>query len=76
MPIAYSRKFNGLYDSLNYPYLIDAKSEISCSDAINAFFDYLERRDELMAAVNAARPIWLDALESYKRLFAEVVGLR
>lgn len=76
VPIAYSRKFNGLYDSLNYPYLIDAKSEISCSDAINAFFDYLERRDELMAAVNAARPIWLDALESYKRLFAEVVGLR
>ena len=29
IPVAYSRKFNGLYGSLEYPWLIDAKAKIT-----------------------------------------------
>ena len=75
VPVAYSRKFNGLYDSLGYRYLIDAKAHLSCDDAVDMFFDYFACRDELAVGVEQARPVWQAALERYKQEFAEMVGL-
>lgn len=43
IPVAYSRKFQGLYGSLGYDYVIDAKKE-TLEDAITKTFDYLKNR--------------------------------
>lgn len=41
IPFAYSRKFNGLYSSLNYPYVIDGKC-LTTDDAIRNIKTYVE----------------------------------
>ena len=41
--IAYSRKFKGLYGSLGYNYIIDAK-EVTLEEAINKTIFYVENR--------------------------------
>lgn len=43
VPVAYSRKFQGLYGSLGYDYVIDAKKE-TLEDAITKTFNYVENR--------------------------------
>lgn len=43
VPVAYSRKFQGLYGSLGYDYVIDAKEE-TLKDAIAKTIDYLKNR--------------------------------
>ena len=66
IPIAYSRKFNGLYRTLEYPYVIDAKANISCDDAVGMFMNYLERREELVASISNAKEIYTAGLQKYK----------
>ena len=43
VPVAYSRKFQGLYGSLGYDYVIDAKKE-TLEDAITKTFNYVKNR--------------------------------
>jgi polysaccharide pyruvyl transferase WcaK-like protein len=45
-PIAYSRKFKGVFDNVDYPVLVDVKGR-STDDARDFIFDCFERRDEL-----------------------------
>lgn len=46
IPISYSRKFEGLFGSLNYPYVVNAKEE-STESAYELILKYIERKDEL-----------------------------
>lgn len=46
IPISYSRKFEGLFGSLNYPYVINAKEETTES-AFNRVMDYIVNKDKL-----------------------------
>ncbi len=71
IPIAYSRKFNGLYDTLEYPYFIDAKAEITVDDALKQFSNYLNRIDELKSGVMKAGIIYARDLEQYMNLLAK-----
>lgn len=75
VPVAYSRKFNGLYGTLGYPYLIDAKADLTIDGALDLFFDYFGRRDELAKAVERAKPVYLDGLSRYCEGFAKAAGL-
>lgn len=47
-PVAYSRKFAGLYDAIGYPHTIDAKT-LSTDEAISAVIDLYERRSTVAA---------------------------
>lgn len=46
IPISYSRKFEGLFGSLNYPYVVNAKEE-NTESARKMILKYIERKDEL-----------------------------
>lgn len=76
IPIAYSRKFNGLYDTLKYPYYIDAKASITIAEALNIFKQYLEDIEKLKAAVEVAKGIYIKNLEEYKDKLAEIMDLK
>jgi colanic acid/amylovoran biosynthesis protein len=67
VPFAYSRKFNGLFESLDYHWLADGK-EMSIDQAFNAITKGYENRNELrIATQNALKKaeIKLAGYESY-----------
>lgn len=49
--ISYSRKFQGLYNSVNYPYVIDAKTN-DTNQARKSLIEWLEKRDVLKTNVD------------------------
>lgn len=75
IPVAYSRKFNGLYDTLGYPYYIDAKADITIETAIVMFCNYMENIAELAVAVKGAEEVYHKNLAIYKNKLAEVLRL-
>ncbi|MDF0541260.1 polysaccharide pyruvyl transferase family protein [Sphingobium sp. H39-3-25] len=75
VPIAYSRKFNGLFGTLGYPYFIDGKSA-STEEAIDNTLLWLENRDDLHAKLEPALAFAEERLASYeKRLTMIIRGL-
>ncbi len=74
IPVAYSRKFNGLYGSLEYPWLIDAKAEIDVDQAIDLFFEYMSKIDQMQESVVHAEKIYLSRLEQYQKYISEILG--
>lgn len=66
VPVAYSRKFNGLYNTLQYPYFIDAKSNISLDDALDTFIEYYKNIQKLKDGVAQAKEIYTAGLNKYK----------
>lgn len=73
IPVAYSRKFNGLYDTLDYPYYIDAKSEITVEQALEQFFTLLGKKDEMKARMNRGIQIYSDGLKTYQDFLEQIV---
>lgn len=49
IPISYSRKFEGLFGSLNYPYVVNAKEE-STESAYELILKYIKNREVLSGA--------------------------
>ncbi len=54
IPFAYSRKFEGVYTDLNYPYFIDGK-KASTQEALDNTISYIKRYDELRASEEYGR---------------------
>lgn len=75
IPVAYSRKFNGLFNTLDYPYYIDAKSDMTVEQAIEKFVFYMDHMDSLREGVQRAEVIYRANLEKYQKLFAQIVGV-
>lgn len=76
IPIAYSRKVNGLYGNLNYPYYIDAKdSTINTDDAVNQIKQFNDKIDEMKTKVIESNAIYSRYLNTYSesliRIFKE-----
>ena len=46
IPISYSRKFEGLFGSINYPFVVNAKKE-STESAYTLVMDYICKKEEL-----------------------------
>lgn len=71
VPISYSRKFEGLYGGLAYPWLVNAKG--MTTDAAEAFIlDALARRDELAADIARGTPVVQAGLEAYVAELADL----
>lgn len=64
IPVSYSRKFEGLYESLNYNYIIHGKL-MSAEEAYNKTIYYIENIDELLEA----QKIGLNIANSRKEFF-------
>jgi polysaccharide pyruvyl transferase WcaK-like protein len=75
VPVAYSRKFSGLFGMLGYPSLIPIGG-VSEDDALSYLLDSLERRSELAADATASVTKVGEMLSSYQaelvRLFSRV----
>lgn len=76
VPIAYSRKVNGLYNSLEYPYYIDAKASYSVESAIERTVQYIDRRSMLKEQLEISKRIYEKKLDDYrmhiKNVFIEI----
>ena len=65
VPVAYSRKFNGLFETLHYPHFIDGKATTTDA-AITALMQAFDARTTLKSAINASRPIIADRVKRYE----------
>lgn len=64
LPVSYSRKFEGLYKALDYPWLVPAKG-LSTDDAVARALDAFARRAELQADIARSQQAVESGLESY-----------
>ena len=72
VPVAYSRKFSGLFEgTLDYPYLIPVKG-MSTDQALAYTLDCLGKRDELAAAAKASQTKTAGLLKVYTDALAEL----
>lgn len=71
VPLAYSRKFNGLFASLGYRWLADGKT-MSNEQALAAIIGGFERREELRSALHAANRKAEELLWQYESHLAEL----
>lgn len=66
LPMAYSRKFNGLFGSLNYNYILDLKA-VDIDEGVGLFFQSLDELVEMKSAVTQGNLLAKDRLEIYKK---------
>lgn len=73
VPIGYSKKTNGLYDTLDYPYYIDARADWTTGQAVQQIVDWIEDRESVHARLNRAREVFEERLDLYRRHLAELM---
>ncbi len=71
VPISYSRKFEGLYGGLGYPWLVNARG-MSTDAALAFILDALDRRAELAADIAAGTERVAKGLDDYVAALADV----
>ncbi|WP_310498826.1 polysaccharide pyruvyl transferase family protein [Sandarakinorhabdus sp.] len=71
VPISYSRKFEGLYGGLGYPWLVNARG-MSTDAALAFILNAVDRRAELAADIAAGSNIVADGLDDYVAALAEL----
>lgn len=71
VPVSYSRKFEGLYGALGYPWLVPAKG-MTTEEALALTLDAFHRRAELVEAIRAGDAVVAKGLETYVSALAEL----
>ena len=71
VPVAYSRKFSGLFSALNYPWVIDARVD-STKDALEKILTACKNRAELKARVASGNEIAANRLMDYENTLVDV----
>ena len=69
IPISYSRKFEGLYNSLNYPYIINARAE-STDSAFKNIRKFIQEKEKLAERQRDAAKL----IQTENTYFAESIG--
>jgi len=72
VPIAYSRKFNGLFESLGYPFFIDGKTA-DTETAIETAMTWFTERNGLRSAIAAGRDLVEDKLILYEDRLVDIL---
>lgn len=72
LPMAYSRKFNGLFNSLNYSYVLDCLA-LDTASALQMLSQVFERREQLPAEVEAGNRIAQAKLEIYTEQISKLL---
>lgn len=77
VPVAYSRKFSGLFEMLDYPWMIPVKG-VEDDQAFTMLMDCLERREELAKATATSMVKVRNLLDAYRdalrALFRKTTG--
>jgi len=72
LPMAYSRKFNGLFNSLDYPHVLDCLT-LNTASALQMLSQVFERRAQLAIEVEAGNRIAQAKLEIYTKQLSELL---
>lgn len=72
MPVAYSRKFNGLYGTLGYKFLIDGR-KTTTDEAYATLTDALSRKVEMRSQIASGMCIATNRLKLYEDALVEVL---
>ncbi|MGQ5701996.1 polysaccharide pyruvyl transferase family protein [Sandaracinobacteroides sp. A072] len=70
IPVSYSRKFEGLYQALDYPWLIPARG-LTTEAAIEKALDAFDRRETLRTDIGRGQKAVKDGLEVYVAYLAD-----
>jgi len=73
LPVSYSRKFEGLYQALSYPWLVPAKG-FTTEQAVATAIDAFDRRAELAADISRGGAAVEKGLETYVAVLAETLA--
>ena len=73
IPFSYSRKFEGLYNSLNYPYTINAR-ELDTSTAIQKTLEYINNSQPLKTAQERAFNAITDKLNLFEKTIQNLLN--
>lgn len=65
IPVAYSRKFNGLFGTLDYPYFIDAKADHTVESAVNKTVEYIGIKEKLKENIDSSKALYESRLDDY-----------
>lgn len=72
IPFSYSRKFEGLYDTLKYPYCINGITT-STNDAVADTIRHIKNYKDLKIAMKTGTQIYLDKLSRFSRELREIL---
>lgn len=73
IPISYSRKFEGLFGSLNYPYVVNAKENDTAS-AFKLVMDYIDKKGELKEKQSESLSIIDEKNKNFKESILELLN--
>jgi colanic acid/amylovoran biosynthesis protein len=73
VPVAYSRKFNGLFGSLGYTNYVDGKAE-GTDAALAKTLAWFEQRDLLATQIQNALPIAQERLSRYQAAIGDILA--
>ena len=73
IPFAYSRKFQGLFNSLDYKYIIDAKS-LTTDNAVYNTLKWIEEKDKLKNDMKIGKQLIDSKLELFKKELSNLIN--
>jgi polysaccharide pyruvyl transferase WcaK-like protein len=73
LPIAYSRKFSGLFGSLGYRYLVDCREDTD-DEATAKVLEFLEHVDQVREELGQSRARAAVALDRYQSALVELLA--
>lgn len=73
VPIAYSRKFNGLFDTLGYPHMVDGRA-MSTDQAFDTIMTGFAERDLLAAAIVPGLRLAEERLAAYQQHLSTIMA--
>ena len=65
IPVAYSRKFNGLFNTLNYQHYLDAKGNYTVDTAVDYVLKKIDQKDYLKKNIEQSKSIYEGRLNIY-----------
>ena len=79
VPVAYSRKFTGLFENVDYPYVVDLRTE-DTQTTVQAVIDRIENYDETKRATEKSYQIAMrqndECLKAYETVIRKVLSNR
>ncbi|MGL5434753.1 MAG: polysaccharide pyruvyl transferase family protein [Lachnospiraceae bacterium] len=75
IPFSYSRKFQGLYDNLEYPFYVDGTT-LHTDEALSLTLEYIHRDNELKNAANIAMSQVMKNLKGFERELQKILDQR
>ena len=76
VPVAYSRKFTGLFENVDYPYVVDLQTE-DTNETVQAVIDRIENYDETKSATEKSYQIAMrqndECLKAYEDIIRKII---